>query len=455
MVTSGRVLVIGSGEAFALRREAACGWSVYSRGSSRAVAREAMNTGLSRAIVRGVSALGPVLRSIREAPNWLRWSDVRVAAIAAAAQIGGSIGASSHQHTHRHFGCWWQSTCTLPQHLDVVAFVLLAAGPVALLIRRRYPRAVFLYVFAVTLLYVALGYPQGPVYVALAIAFVMAVLCGHRWLTRLAIPAGWALFLWLPPAVGTASTPTLLEALSVAAWLLVLLGVCEAMRGRRERRLEDRRRRELQARRQADEERLRIARELHDVLAHSISLINVQSGVALHLLDEHPDQARTALTAINEASADALREVRSVLGVLRGDGEQPPRTPTAGLASLDELVTRSKAAGMNVSVQVQGERRPLPTSVDLAAFRIVQESLTNAVRHGGASEVTIRLDYGPEALTVQVDDDGSGPSHDVASDGGSGIPGMRERAVALGGELVAGAGPGGGFRVRARLPAED
>jgi signal transduction histidine kinase len=335
----------------------------------------------------------------------------------------------------------------------VVAFVLLALGPVALVVRRRYPGAVFLVVFAITLLYVVLGYPQGPVYAALVVAFGRAVMAGHRLVTRASVVVAWALFLWLPPALGAAPTPKLLAAVSLAAWLLVLLVVCESVRGRRERSAEARRQRELQARRRADEERLRIARELHDVLAHSISLINVQSGVALHLLDEHPEQARTALAAINEASADALREVRSVLGVLRGDRERPPRAPTAGLASLDEVVSRAGAAGVKVSIQVEGAQRPLPTSVDLAAFRIVQESLTNAVRHADAREVTVRLEYGPDLLAIQVDDDGRGPvSADAAGDGGSGIPGMRERAGALGGELEAGPGPGGGFRVRASLP---
>jgi signal transduction histidine kinase len=242
---------------------------------------------------------------------------------------------------------------------------------------------------------------------------------------------------------------------ALAAWLLVLLVVCEPVRGRRERMVEIRRQREQQARRRADEERLRIARELHDVLAHSISLINVQSGVALHLLDEHPEQARTALSAINEASSEALREVRSVLGVLRGDGEHPPRGPTAGLASLDELVSRTRTAGVAVSLEVEGERRPLPTSVDLAAFRIVQESLTNVVRHSRAETVTVHLGYEPTALTVQIDDDGNGPGTHADGDGGSGIPGMRERATAIGGDLHAGVGPAGGFRVRATLPIGD
>ena len=145
------------------------------------------------------------------------------------------------------------------------------------------------------------------------------------------------------------------------------------------------------------------------MLAHNISLINVQSGVALHLMDEKPEQARIALTAINEASADALREVRSVLGVLRGTGAQAPRAPTAGLDRLDDLVTRTTAAGVGVTLEVHGERRPLPASIDLAAFRIVQEALTNIVRHAGAGAANVELTYAPDQLTVQVDDDGHGP----------------------------------------------
>lgn len=414
-----------------------------------------MNLRLRRAIVRLVHAREVSLSSLPEPLRGIRLRDIRLTAVVAAVQIGATAGESSHAHAHLQHGCWWAATCTVPRHLDVLAIVLLACGPLALLFRCRYPRAVFGFVFGVTVLYVGLGFPQGPVYVSLAIAFAYAVFAGHRVMTRLSLVAGWALFLWLPPAVGGTKAPTVLAALALAAWLVVLLVALEALRSRRERRLEDRRRRELEERRRADEERLRIARELHDVLAHSISLINVQSGVALHLLDEHPEQARTALSAINEASADALREVRSVLGVLRGDGEQPPRSPAAGLASLDELVARAGAAGVTVAVRVEGERRSLPTSVDLAAFRIVQESVTNSLRHAGASEVTVRLDYAPDALTIQVDDDGGGAAVVMGSNGGSGILGMRGRATALGGELEAGPGPGGGFRVRARLPIGD
>jgi signal transduction histidine kinase len=211
--------------------------------------------------------------------------------------------------------------------------------------------------------------------------------------------------------------------------------------------------REEEARRRVTEERLRIARELHDVLAHDISLINVQAGVALHLMDAQPEQARTALTAIKAASKDALGELRSVLDVLRQLDEGPPRAPTAGLDDLERLVAGAAAAGIDVRVVTEGTPRPLPPSVDLAAFRIVQEALTNVTRHAGQATATISLNYGEDDLTVQVDDDGRGPGVANGSGGGNGIPGMRERAAALGGRLDAGPRPGGGFRVTASLPA--
>jgi signal transduction histidine kinase len=375
----------------------------------------------------------------------IRPRDIRLAAIAAAVQIGGTLSASGHGH-----GCWWASSCHAATHLNVAAFALLTFGPLALLVRRRHPRAVLAAIFAAALLYVSLGYLQGPNYFSLVVAVVTAVRAGDRLAARVAVIAGWLLFLWLPAAVGVTGAPTVLAAFAIAAWLLVLLAAAEALRGRQERAAEARRARQEEARRKAGEERLRIARELHDVLAHNISLINVQSGVALHLIDEQPEQARTALEAINEASADALREVRSALNVLRGSTEEPPLAPTAGLARLDELVSRATAAGVGVSLDVQGDRRPLPASVDLAAFRIVQESLTNVVRHAKAGSPRVQLTYGNGDLMLQIEDDGRGPG--AQAGGGSGIAGMRERATALGGELEAGPQPTGGFRVRARLP---
>jgi signal transduction histidine kinase len=225
-----------------------------------------------------------------------------------------------------------------------------------------------------------------------------------------------------------------------------------AMAGR-QRRLAAERTWAEEARRRAGEERMRIARELHDVLAHNISLINVQAGVALHLIDEQPGQSRSALVAIKQASNDALKELRSVLDVLREGEEQPPRAPASGLAHLNSLVAGVSATGLEVRTRVEGTPRPLPAGVDLAAFRIVQEALTNVTRHAGPASATVLVGYGSEELTAQVDDDGRGPASNGAGQG-NGIRGMRERAAALGGELAAGPRPGGGFRVRARLPLD-
>jgi signal transduction histidine kinase len=213
---------------------------------------------------------------------------------------------------------------------------------------------------------------------------------------------------------------------------------------------------------------MRIARELHDVLAHNISLINVQAGVALHLMDEQPGQSRSALVAIKQASNDALGELRSVLDILRQGDEAAPRSPASGLADLDGLVAGAGATGLEVRTRVEGTPRPLPAGTDLAAYRIVQESLTNVTRHAGPATATVRIAYGRDALTVQVDDDGKGlesaggrPGSDSDRSNrrpdrsGNGIRGMRERVAALGGDLTAGSRPGGGFRVLAHLPLDD
>jgi signal transduction histidine kinase len=367
-----------------------------------------------------------------------RATDVAVAALTGVVQIGLTTGASRNQPDR--------------QPLDLLAFLLLAVGPVALLWRWRSPAGVLGVVMASSVLYFALGYPYGPVWLALIVAFWTAVTGGARraaWITALlGLAAYYALAAQLdrvPPA--TAAT--------IAAhlgWLLLVLAVAEvAMAGRQRRQAAERTRAE-EARRRAGEERMRIAQELHDVLAHNISLINVQAGVALHLMDEQPGQSRSALEAIKQASNDALGELRSVLDLLRQGDEQPPRAPASGLASLDRLVAGAEATGLEVRTRVEGTPRPLPAGTDLAAFRIVQESLTNLTRHAGPATATVLVRYGNDDLTVQVDDDGKGPAANGA--GGNGIRGMRERAAALGGELAAGSRPGGGFRVRARLPLD-
>ena len=336
---------------------------------------------------------------------------------------------------------------------DVLAAVLLAAGPVALIVRRRYPVAVLSVAFVSTLAYALLDYPHGPIFLSLIAAVLTVMSAGHRVVAWAFLAVGYLAFLLEGTVVRDEAGPGWVPAVALAAWLLVLGTVGEALRVRRDRVAETARTREEETRRRAGEERMRIARELHDVLAHDISLINVQAGVALHLLDERPEQARTALAAIKQASKDALGELRSVLEVLRQADEGQPRAPTAGLDHLDRLVSGAAAAGLDVRVETDGTPRPLPPSVDLAAFRIVQEALTNVTRHAGPATATIRLGYGDQELTVQVDDDGRGTSNGSGS--GNGIRGMRERAAALGGRLDAGPGPDGGFRIRASLPVGD
>jgi signal transduction histidine kinase len=209
-----------------------------------------------------------------------------------------------------------------------------------------------------------------------------------------------------------------------------------------------------QAPRRASEERLRIARELHDALGHHLSLINVHAGVALHLNQALPAQARSSLAAIKQASNQALGELRSVLDVLRQQHQQAPRSPTATLARLDALVAQVGAAGLEVRTQTQGEVRVLPDDVDAAAFRIVQEALTNVIRHAGPATATVRVAYGEHDLTVEINDDGHRLPVDDGAGTGKGLLGMRERVAAMGGALQAGPQPRRGFRVRARLPLD-
>ncbi len=207
------------------------------------------------------------------------------------------------------------------------------------------------------------------------------------------------------------------------------------------------------ARRRAVEERLRIARELHDSLTHSISVIQVQAGVAVHLARKRGEDVPPALLAIQEAGADATRELRATLSVLRSQEQSGSEdSDGSGLGQLNSLVARARSAGQPVSVTVTGAQRPLPPDVDQAAYRIVQEALTNVSRHAGQACASVHLHYAPDALTVQVSDDGTGVSP-MSAEPGLGLVGMRERVSALGGRLDAGPREGGGFQVRADLPA--
>src|SRR5262249_2055752 len=329
------------------------------------------------------------------APPWVRPGRPPAFALPvllAFIQVVGTVGAQHNQDTRR---------------LNVLGVLLLLAGPAALLARRRYPVTVLVAVAAVTMLYLQLRYPRGPFVLSPMVGVVGAMLRGHRtgawvigWLT---LAGHWALL--VARGQPTESWPTMV---AVAAVLCLVLVVGEVVRVTRERAAEIIRGRAEERRRQASDERLRIARELHDVLAHNISLINVQAGVALHLLDDDPGRARARHPAIKQASKDALRELRAPLGMLRGVDEDAPRRPTAGLAGLDELARQVEAAGLRVRLEVEGERRALPGPVDLAAYRIVQEALTNVRKHAAAASATVHLGYGEAELTVRVDDDGPG-----------------------------------------------
>jgi signal transduction histidine kinase len=269
------------------------------------------------------------------------------------------------------------------------------------------------------------------------------------------------------PGVATLVTEFLSQTVILA--LAVTLG--EVVRGRRALTAETDRRlrladweRAAEAGRVVAEERLRIARELHDTVAHSMATITVQAGSALHLDPAESDMLRTALTAIRETSKGALTEMRSVLGQLRQTHpDASPASQGKGLERLDDLRDAVTAAGAKVTVDVEGERTPLPAAADHSAYRILQESLTNVLRHAGpGAAARVCLRYQPEALIITVTDDGSAvtPDGSAAHDGngsldpnGHGISGMRERAASVGGELTAGPLPGGGFQVKATLPA--
>ncbi|MGH2749943.1 MAG: sensor histidine kinase [Actinomycetota bacterium] len=383
-------------------------------------------------------------------PKWIKRlgvgpADAAVAGGAAAAQLFGTYLASQRS--------------TGVRSLDFIGAALLIAAAVPLVARRKHPVAVLALGVTCALVYDLLDYPGGFYTVPIAIGLYSMVAAGLR-------VQGIAAALSI--AIGFVVVDVMFEsghvfgvngALWFSAWLAVSVTLGEMTRSRRsylaeveQRAIEAERTREEEARRRAGEERLRIARELHDVLAHSISMINVRAGVASHLLDQKPQEARDALDAIKQTSKDALRELRSTLGVLRQVDDEAPRAPGPSLALLDELVSHASAVGLPVNVSIEGEPRALPIGVEQAAYRIVQESLTNVARHAVPATATVTITYGDDDVRVAVDDDGARVS--VNGDRGHGITGMRERAIATGGELDAGPRSDGGWRVSARLPTE-
>ena len=371
-----------------------------------------------------------------------RWAtDAAIAVAVIAIQVGGTFASAGWHHGQATAG--------------VATYALLAIGGASLIARRRYPVGVLAVTLAVAI-WPGVASQHGPVWIALIVAFFTAVQARQRAAAVASLVIGYVASIWPPWLIGTPGHASAGSAVGLAVLLLFLLAVAEVIRARGQRAAALEHSRQEELRRRAGEERRRIARDLHDVVAHNNSVINVQANTALHLMDRQPDRARSALTTINEVSGQALVELRSVLGVLRAVDEGAPRAPAPGLARLGDLADTAAAAGLAVRVEESGQSVPLPADVDLAAYRIVQEALTNSARHSGGTKATVRIDYGEDALMVDVRDDGvprppgrpPGPSRGA----GSGIAGMTERAAALGGTLQAGPRPGGGFAVQARLP---
>ncbi|WP_328767312.1 sensor histidine kinase [Streptomyces sp. NBC_00286] len=342
---------------------------------------------------------------------------------------------------------------TEPWPVTLLGWLLIVAACGALYFRRRYPVAVTVFTLAATAAYYLTSAYDGPLLVALIVALFSVAAEGRL---RAAVAIGAVVVIGV--GIGTLAGNGDVNGVAIfmlTGWLVAVVALGTMRHGRFAFAEEE-------ARRRATEERLRIARDLHDVIGHNISLINVQASAALHRLKKHPEQAEDALAAIKQSSREALGELRATLGVLRQVDEEAPTKPAPGLARLHELVASVKPTGLDVKVCNLGQARVLPAAVDLAAFRVVQESLTNVTRHArGATTVEVRLGFGERELSLAIEDDGDYGAVDRGAGnrntGGSGIKGMRERVAALGGELSAGPGPGprGGFAVTARIPYED
>ncbi|MDX2826343.1 histidine kinase [Streptomyces ipomoeae] len=369
--------------------------------------------------------------------------------------------AGSYIDPHAEHGDKWGTRT--PDALSTTLMVLAAATLVA---RRRAPMPVLAATSALTLTELITGDPRAPVAMSTVVALFTVA-------SRTDRPTTWRVgLLTMTVLTGTAMLVGSLpwydqENVAVFAWTGMAAAAGDAVRSRRafvdairERAERAERTREEEARRRVAEERLRIARDLHDVVAHHIALVNVQAGVAAHVMDKRPDQAKEALAHVREASRSALGELRATVGLLRQSGDpEAPTEPAPGLERLDELVGTFRSAGLAVEVARADHDTVLPAAVDLAAYRVIQEALTNVRKHAGPeakAEVSV-VRVGPN-VEITVIDNGTGPDATAADDGhggGHGLLGMRERVTALGGTLTTGPRYGSGFRVHAILPLKN
>ncbi|MFI5488443.1 sensor histidine kinase [Micromonospora echinaurantiaca] len=340
--------------------------------------------------------------------------------------------------------------------IDVALILLMAA---ALAVCRRFPVVALAVVTAAMLALHVRVHPGAAASFPVLGTVYVAAWRGHRAAAALASLVFLGVFLARDVSVAPTDRPgqLIVERTSLLLGWFVAANVAGLVAGQRrayleqveQRAIEAERTREEMALRRAGEERLRIARDLHDSLTHSISVIKVQAGIAVHLARKHHEEPSAALLAIQEASGAAMRELRATLDVLRSpaDGDR------VGLARVDELAERTRAAGVPVRVTVSGPPRELPAEVDQAGYRVVQEALTNVARHAGPATAQVHIEYAPAQLTVAVDDDGqASPDRPVTP--GVGLRGMRERVTGLGGTLRTAARDGGGFAVRATFPLD-
>ncbi|GAA4043636.1 sensor histidine kinase [Arthrobacter methylotrophus] len=353
-------------------------------------------------------------------------------------QVLGTVFSANHQGTLRP--------------LDPLAFMLLFAGPAALAFRTRKPAVMLPITLAATFSYVLLGYAWGPIVLSLAVSIILTAAAGLRWEAWLG--AGFCAAAIVLTAVFAGNDPALIRASAGVAWTAILVLIGEGFRRRGERMAEYRRRREAAKQAERDEYRLTLARDIHDVVAHSLSMINVQASVALHLGTNDPEKLRPALEAIKAASKESLTEVRQLLGVLRDDAPLSPPAPPS-LARIPELVEDARRGGLDVRLENSVAHEPVgtaqqETAQQETAYRVVQEALSNVRRHSGAASAVVLLEWAGNALKVRIDDDGAGLRGAPA---GNGLRGMRERVEALGGTLrLTPLEPG--LRVEAMLPPD-
>ncbi|MFC7217403.1 sensor histidine kinase [Streptomyces polyrhachis] len=347
---------------------------------------------------------------------------------------------------------------------DAAGYALSAAICLPLALRRRRPVAVTAVVLALWTLYVTLGY--FPAANSLAPLLALYTVAATRPLRTAAVAAAALGAVWVYAGVvaphGSVATAAAMAAVMPA--VVVRFGQAARRSERRGERLAEltrqlRAERDDRARRAVADEQARIARELHDVIAHHFAVISVQSGLARYVFDGNPEKARRALAVIEETSGEVLAEMRRMLTLLRGastapaDGGAAPYDPVPRLDGLSEMVERLRAGGLVVGLAVEGTVRPLPSGVGLCAYRVVQEALTNVLKHAGPARAEVRVRYEPHRLQVSVADDGKGGNPAVVGAGtGHGLIGMRERAKLYGGAVEIGPRPAGGFEVRLTLP---